>query len=173
MVALQYSFRVDTVAPLAPKWGELTEGVFIVVIHANKIPPHIGVLSNGLFYSLKAKGKDVGVRLSTLKEILTKKEIATLFFEVKNGLNFHHGVEQVFTSIGSEIVKGTTCLSPLLTIFNTQATCRTVADLLSELEKNDHLGSVFGAFLPEAYEGIPYYDVNSIQDRINKLKDGK
>lgn len=172
MVALKYSYTVDKHKALET-WSEVMQGAYIVVIHANKIPPHIGLLVDGLFYSLKAKGKDMGVELDRLGQILTKKEIATLFFKVKNGVVTKENVVQVFEQSGQQIPFGETCLAPILKVVSPNLHCATVAELLNYLAEKNELVATFGAFLPVDYEGIPYYDMDRIRHRINYLKDGK
>ena len=54
------------------------------VLHADKIPPHIGVSVNGLFYSLKANGKDEGVAIEGLLDIVNRRKISTLCFELNS-----------------------------------------------------------------------------------------
>jgi len=64
----------------------LSIGLFLVILHADKIPPHIGILCDGKFYSQKVNGKDFGVKLEHLLKLLLSKSIPTLFYKLKKSL---------------------------------------------------------------------------------------
>ncbi|NBR15845.1 MAG: hypothetical protein EBU01_14895, partial [Crocinitomicaceae bacterium] len=40
---------------------ETKTGVYLWILHADKIPPHIGISIDGQYFSLKAKGKDENI----------------------------------------------------------------------------------------------------------------
>lgn len=172
MVKSKYSYAVPSVVKL-DSCINLISGTYIVVIHANKIPPHLGVLTEGKFYSLKANGKDFGVHITILGAILDRKQIATLFFKVSNDKLIIKEVIRVFEAAGNEISENQTCLTPLQQIFSSDYPCSTIAALLRRLEELNKIEQVFGLHLPDEFGGIPYYDVTRIQDRIKFLKDGK
>ena len=50
------------------------------VIHADKTPVHLGISSNGSYFSLKKNGKDEHLSIEILQELLTRKQIPTLVF---------------------------------------------------------------------------------------------
>ena len=52
-----YSFQFDTINSLNNE-SALNTGCYLCIWHANKIPPHIGILIDGSYFSLKVKGKD-------------------------------------------------------------------------------------------------------------------
>ena len=53
--------------------NKLLKGVFIWVIHTNKIPPHIGISLNGKFYSLNVNGKDNGIYFEIIQSYSPRK----------------------------------------------------------------------------------------------------
>ena len=56
--------------------SELTNRLILWVLHADKIPPHIGLSKNDQFYSLKVSGKDEGLPVRNVLQIIEKKNIA-------------------------------------------------------------------------------------------------
>ena len=54
---LKYEFRFDNLSRLASISEE--NDVLIWIFHIDKIPPHIGISSQGVFFSLKSNGKDL------------------------------------------------------------------------------------------------------------------
>ena len=57
------------------------------VWHADKIPPHLGLSVEGRYFSLKANGKDFMTEIDAVLQIISKKKIKTLCFELKSTLN--------------------------------------------------------------------------------------
>ena len=53
---LEYEFRFENLSRLESI--SETNDVLIWIFHADKIPPHIGISSQGFFFSLKSNGKD-------------------------------------------------------------------------------------------------------------------
>ena len=142
---------------------------FLWVIHADKIPPHIGWSSGYHFYSLKANGKDVQLPVDRLISVLEKKKIATLLYEVKSDFVLEKP-EIVFEKYDSTVPDEITCLQPLKEILgDNDATW--IKELLQNLDLRDALGNCYGWQLPENYMGIPEYRQEDIHKRLSLLAD--
>ncbi len=151
--------------------NKLLKGVFIWVIHTNKIPPHIGISLNGKFYSLKVNGKDNGIDIDIILKVLEKKKIHTLFIELKTLEWFElEGVFDRFKDLSSPEI---TCLTPILEFFKEDSRIETVSELLVNLDKKNQIKSFFGLNLTTDFVGIPMYSKIDIQNRILKLQDVK
>jgi hypothetical protein len=146
-------------------------GIYLWVIHADKVPPHIGISSNGLFYSLKANGKDEHLNVSRILHILDKKNIATLFYAIDPAA-LKHSVSGVYSIFESTVPGEVTCLSPLKEIFSAHEVYL-LRDLLRILHQRGTVTSTFGWQLPESFQGIPEYTVDDIHQRLQYLEDGK
>jgi len=142
--------------------------VLIWVIHADKIPPHLGVSHNNLFYSLKANGKDMHLPVEKLTQVLSKKSIVTVFIEVEV-LQLKLPLKDVFERYESTIVGQVTCLQPIKEAFNVDQ-ASWVKELISELDKKDAIVSSFGWNLPDDFERIPDYSPEDIHKRLTELK---
>jgi len=96
----------------------LLNDVFLVVLYATRIPPHLAVSVNGKLFTLTVKGASVDGELRALIRLIHKKNIESLFIKL--------AVPPVFTlsELNKEIRKYTlayprvdvgiaTCLSPI------------------------------------------------------------
>ncbi|GAB5418574.1 MAG: hypothetical protein Crog4KO_03310 [Crocinitomicaceae bacterium] len=141
--------------------------IFLWVIHANKIPPHLGISVGSKFYSLKANGKDDGIAVHKILPILSRKNIATVFYEIQKTA-VCLSVEAVFAKFQATVPGKVTCLEPLKTIFD----CKNAAwlkELLSNLEDRGHIEKALGWQLPEDFKGIPNYNPKDIHRRLEQL----
>ena len=66
-----YSFEFDNIIH---QFDEviLNKGIYLSVVHANKIPPHIGIVVDGKYFSLKANGKDINNNDGAIKSNIAK-----------------------------------------------------------------------------------------------------
>lgn len=168
MEQLNFSYQFSDIKPIS-NLEVLPEGVYICVIHADKIPPHLGLIIDQKFFSLKTKGKDVDVPLDKLEHILSKKEVSTVFVKVVSSFTFSE-IHDYFTQVSDGLAKGQTCLHPLIELLNPDEMCNTIADLLKYLERENQISAVFGLHLSNDYAGIPVYDRAAVENRIKTLR---
>lgn len=62
----------------------LNKDSLLVILHANRIPPHIGLLINGNYNSLTIKGHELNVNIEALLKTISQKKIESVFIELKN-----------------------------------------------------------------------------------------
>jgi hypothetical protein len=172
MEKLLYSIDDKTITVLNNLSEWVLNDSYIVVIHCNKIPPHIGLLANNLFYSLKSSGKDNGIDFQHLKMVLNKKQIATLFFELKTGLD-SHTLQTFFDVLPEFIPTNETCLSPIKEVLKAPKEIEHIGELLTFLENIDGVNQCFGLNLPDNYKGVPFYTKEDIKKRIDYLQHAK
>ena len=141
--------------------------VYLWVIHANKIPPHLGISHGTAFYSLKANGKDNGIDVTKIIPVLSKKGITTVFYALNTRASKAQ-IESVFDQFESTIPGTTTCLQPLKMIFNNHS-ASWLKELLSDLENRKMVKNAFGWQLPNNFDGIPDYDPIAIHQRLEQL----
>jgi hypothetical protein len=146
----------------------LNNGLFLCVLHADKIPPHIGISINGLYYSLKAKGKDVSLPVNEVLKIVERKKIATLFIGLTSEVSKLE-IEKVFSGFDKAIAYQSSCLSPLKQIFKMDEGVQKLSGFLLEIEERQLINKVYELCIPSGYTQIPDYDVKEIHDRLEKL----
>lgn len=139
------------------------------VLHADKTPPHIGISMEESFYSLKINGKDEGLALPSLFQLLDKKQIPTLAITLQIPI-LHEQIKSTFLSFGSKICVNQTCISPIISLLTPQLNDIILIELLTELHKKDQIRSVYGFHLPHDYAGIPNYTRETIQKRIHAVQ---
>lgn len=145
------------------------ERTYIWVIHANKIPPHLGISIGNLFYSLKANGKDEKLPVSKILQILSRKNIATAFYEI-DSKGIINAPEKVFQQYTQTIAGEITCLQPLKHIFN-EYEATWLKELLQTLEAKELIIQAWGWQLPADFQKIPDYNPSDIHQRLKELQD--
>lgn len=149
---------------------ELQKGFFLWILHADKVPPHVGCSIDGNYYSLKVSGKDEGVNVAKVQTVIEKKGILTIVVSVNTTID-HLLVQQVFRKFDAARSDMTTCLSPLIEVFGLEKQgIEKLSLLLKYLESKHRMGKVFGLNLTEGYIGIPEYDLEDIHNRLRKLE---
>lgn len=142
--------------------------VLLWVLHADKIPPHIGISVKGNYFSLKANGKDDMLPISKIKETIEKKKITTLCFELADSIE----LENVCTSFGQysrTIPEKITCLKPINEILKLES-CKQLTESLTALYDNNRISRVIGFNINSDFEGIKQYEIDDIHARLQQLK---
>jgi hypothetical protein len=155
------------------KDSDLKDGFFLCVLHANKVPPHLGITINGKFYSLKAKGKDVNIPIDRILQVLRKKTIVGLFVKLDPSLVTEEKVKKVFGLLPNSIEGKQTCLAPIKEIVDAPEDVEHIGDLLSYLESDESIIQRITINLPVGFKGIPWYSLTEIKQRIEFLKNDK
>ncbi|MGB0915625.1 MAG: hypothetical protein ACPGVI_06105 [Crocinitomicaceae bacterium] len=137
------------------------------VLHADKIPPHIGVSIDGDFYSLKANGKDEGVSINGLLEIVNRRKIATLCFELNSELSQSSLVAE-FDKFEKTIPNEITCLRPIKNVLMKEHAAKLI-ELLHMLDEDGQIGAVMGININADFHGIQDYNVDAIHARLKQL----
>lgn len=141
------------------------------VWHADKIPPHVGLSVDNLYFSLKANGKDENVDLKSINSILSKKPIATLCFELDKEVSSEK-IRGVFNSFSTTIPGEVTCLNPIKSLIGCQGSTKLI-ELLEELYSTKSVSRVVGFNIPKDFGGIKNYSIGDIHNRLTKLSNGK
>ena len=172
MERLHYDLTSFEHVPLF-KNQDLEEGFFLCVIHANKVPPHLGISINGKFFSSKAKGKDLNIPIDRIVQILRKKMIAGLFVKLNPLLVSEENVNRVFNLLPSGIEGEQTCLWPIRELVGAPESVEHIGDLLAYLESDESIIERITLNLPTGFKGIPWYSLTEIKQRIEFLKNDK
>lgn len=149
----QYAFHVLDDQAL------LNKGTWLVVLHASRIPPHIGLMINGNYNSLTLKERETNVRSETLFKAIAQKKIETLFVKLVKHPVFSEDYQlqtfqeqlQQFSSVKQNEA---TCLSPIKLFFEEFYAVRNnkeqlFFDFLETLNDNDYLSDIVGVNMKE------------------------
>ena len=139
------------------------------VWHADKIPPHLGLSIEGKYFSLKAKGKDFMIEIDSVKQIIARKKIKALCFELKSTLNVQD-IADAFNNYDCTIPYEITCLKPIQDVLNSYFS-KQLVDLLIDLDDKNQIQRVFGYNIPNGFDSISEYTTDDIHARLMQLKD--
>ncbi|MDG1476401.1 MAG: hypothetical protein P8Q14_04590 [Vicingaceae bacterium] len=62
---------------------KLQKGTFIFIYRASRIPPHIGVITNGLLYDITSVGPNTNLKVADFYKTSVKRKMEVLFVELK------------------------------------------------------------------------------------------
>lgn len=97
---------------------ELLKNTWLVVLHASRTPPHIGVLINGNYNSLTIKGHELNINSTVLLKTIQQKKIETLFIQLKKhpvfSSDYQKEICQYYIQQFNQVkVNEASCLSPI------------------------------------------------------------
>ncbi len=169
---------------------ELSKNTWLVILHASRIPPHVGLVIDGNYNSLTIKGHELNVGLEVLLKTIQQKKIEALFIRLKVHPVFSTGYQreicqhyiQQFTQVKQHEAS---CLSPVkLFLQEFYALCLHEKELLFELterlKQNEYISEVIGLNVEQKLEqeqfSLPMYTHEELQqviqsERTNYYKD--
>ncbi len=175
------SYTLSHIAPANPEL--LRKDVFIVLLHATRIPPHIGMLTNGFYHSLSVKGQDLDVPIDILWKGVVQRKIPSLFIKIRSLRDstpeLLSGEFKKHVRCFNRVDRGVaTCLSPLKLFFAEQfglsmEKVNYLYELLPLLESKELIGQVFGYGLDVHTESsftLPYYTMDEILKGIEAVR---
>ena len=133
------------------------------VIHADKTPVHLGISSNGSYFSLKKNGKDEHLSIEILQELLTRKQIPTLVFLLSKTIELS-SLSDSFSQYNKTKVGEVSCIQPVLNGIGAPSSIPKVHELIDYLFQSNAIKTIFGMHLTSDYKGIPNYSVDAIDD---------
>ena len=165
--------------------AKLRKGTFLMIINADKKPPHIALMVDSKVYSLTVKGRQVGDPLEVFIKAILRNCIKTLFIEISPNKSYEtDNVVKLISTALMEFEKvepgKITCLNPIKSFFNSVYQVDTkevsfVFDLLPQLYSMRLINAVYQLNLDTLLNGQDYYlekysmaDVNS---RIIEIAD--
>lgn len=162
-----YSFEFDTIHQLTDA-TDLEKGCYLCIWHAHKIPPHIGIMLDGLYFSLKVKGKDTAIPVEEILKLIHRKTISTVFTEIRVDVNMEE-IKTVFAIYSKAESNKNSCLTPINEVFGLRDEVQILADLLNYFKAKQQIGKIFGLHLIPGFKGIPTYGKEEIEARLKLL----
>jgi len=156
---------------------ELLNGVHLVIIHATRIPPHIGIIAGGLYHSLTIKGQEVNIPAEALIRNTIQRRIPSLFIKIQQHPDFN--AEQLKEQIVSDVrrfpkvaVNGATCLSPVKLFFEVAYGVPVndvmyIFELLPALEAQGLIEHASALFISSSELQLPLYTMSELNSGID------
>jgi hypothetical protein len=161
--------------------GIFNKGAWLVVLHASRIPPHVGLMIDGNYNSLTIKERELNVNVAPLLKAISQKKIEALFlklvkhpvFSTDHQLSVFQEQLNQFSAVKPNEA---TCLSPLKLFFEEFYAVpndkdQLFFDFVEVLSQNDYIANAVGINLPENKNKsfiLPHYTNRELQDRIEK-----
>ncbi len=167
MGVLTSSYTIDKIVDF--KESNLDpDKVILWIWHANKIPPHIGISSEGKYFSLKSTGKDVNLPIDQVIQLIQRKSIKTLAVELNIDVNTVD-LDTVFDHYSITKSNQVTCLTPIKNVLQMRSPSK-LEHLLSELSEMKVIRKFVGFNIDASFQGIPNYSVEDIHSRLETLE---
>ncbi|MFB0923899.1 MAG: hypothetical protein QMB65_01235 [Vicingaceae bacterium] len=99
---------------------KLQKGVFIFIYRASKIPPHIGVIVNGLLYDITSVGPNIDLPVKDFYKTALKRKTEVLFVELTNPKN-NKDLNELITQkvkVHQKVSLDKSCLIPVKEFIN-------------------------------------------------------
>lgn len=154
---------------------DLLKGLFLVVLHANRIPPHIGLIIDQHYHSLTIKGHD-NTSVSALFRNINQRAIPGLFFKIKPHTTFseYYLREHFLTNMQQFLkvdVDQASCISPIRLffeeVFNLDISkVNFLYELLPALESKGLIERTSSLFLDAEKYQLPFYTDKEIRAGI-------
>ena len=179
MIVETVNIKMDTVDL---REAILQNDILLVVLHANRVPPHIGLMINGNYNSLTIKGHEINVSSEALLKIISQKKIESIFIKLKKNpvFSYDHQLEMLQEMISKfENVRQyeATCLSPLKLFFEhfyavTNIEEELYFDLMKRMNENEYFefASASNFDLHNGFLELPYYTVEQLHQTIKEQR---
>lgn len=98
---------------------KLQKGLYLFVFRATRIPPHIGVITNGMLYDITSVGPNVDLPVTDFYNTILKRNVEVVFVELKQPLN--KDLNSVITKKVREyrkVAPSISCLNPIKDFIN-------------------------------------------------------
>lgn len=159
---------------------DLSKGLFIAVIHATRIPPHIGMIVDKSYHSLSIKGQDINTPIAALVKNSNIRKIPTLFIKIKSHPTFstiylrEHFITNVqqFERVDVGVA---TCLSPIKLFFEevygvSMKQVNYLYELLPVLESEGLIESISSIHIDKETYLLPVYTNKEINAGIDLVR---
>ena len=162
---------IENITPLLAK--NLNRGTFLCLFGADKIPPHLGLVVEGKYYSTSAKGSRVGENVELILRRVNQSAIPTLFIK----LAIAEDMQKLATAFKNypKLKENQTCLLPIKDYINSIGEDVTSANFVFELIPILHnrklISDSFSLYMNDSSFELKVYSKEDIVSRIVKLQE--
>lgn len=181
MIPVEFSTLTIPTKPFQE--AEIEKGIYLCLLHAKRLPPHIGIIINGKYHSLTIKGTEPNVQVKALLKTISQKKIETIFLKI-----VPHPVYSIdhLNSVFLEILKPytsiknteLTCLSPIKEFFLEFYAVKSndkdiIFTFLNRLNNNSFIleANSLNLSLENNEVKVPVYSQEQLNDKIKSIRD--
>lgn len=160
---------------------KLTKQLWLVILHASRIPPHVGILVDGNYNSLTIKGHELNVSVEALIKTISQKKIESVFIQLPQhpvfSLDYIKEISQLYIQQYTHVKHNeSTCLSPIKLILQefyalTALDNELLFEVVERLYQNNYVNDVVALNVSEVKNGeisLPIYSNEELQRVIEK-----
>ena len=162
---------IENITPLLAK--NLNRGTFLCLFGTDKIPPHLGLVVDGKYYSTSAKGSRVGENAELILRRVNQSTIPTLFIK----LDIAEDIQKLATAFKNypKLKENQTCFLPIKDYINSIGEDVTSANFVFELIPILHnrklISDSFSLYMNDSSFELKVYSKEDIVNRIVKLQE--
>ena len=176
-------YRIDEIQELNE--GLLQGGVYLVLMHALTVPPHLLLLVSGKVFSISTMGPAVDEEIGRYLTLIKKRSVKTLFVKIKvpelfTASELREKIRRITLEYPRVDVGVATCLSPIRdfceeTLAIDRSEISLVFDLLDSLKRQEAVESFYhlnlGQELKMASLFLNRYSVFEVNEAIYSVSD--
>jgi hypothetical protein len=157
--------------------AQIQKGTWLVILHAQRVPPHIGLMFSGNYNSLTIKEHEININSGILLKTITQKKIQSIFIKIVPhpvfSIDHQLGMFQEYLKTFGYVKQfETTCLSPIKLFFEEFYGIgidekELLFDFIQRLSQNDFIDCASSMNL-ELKDGIslPVYTIDELNEKI-------
>lgn len=159
---------------------QLYKNTWLVILHASRTPPHIGVLIDGNYNSLTIKGHELNIDIKVLLKTIQQKKIETLFVKLKKhpvfSLDYQKEICQFYIKQFTQVkANEASCLNPIKLFLQEfyaiqENSHELLFELIERLKQNQYISLTIGLNIDDKIESgefsLPIYSTQQLQEII-------
>lgn len=165
----------------------LMRNSWLMILHASRIPPHVGMIINGAYSSLTIKGHELDIKAEVLLKTIAQKKIETLAIQLVKqpvfSLDFQKEVfEEYVRQFDKVEAHKASCLSPVKLFIQEFYALRydpneLLFEITERLKQNSYIDKILGFNvndkLTEGGLSLPLYSHQKLQEVIEQETSNK
>jgi len=162
---------IENITPLSK--DKLSTGTFLCLFGTDKIPPHLGLIVNGEYYSTSAKGSRVGEKIELILRRVNQSLIPSLFIQ----LDIEENIPKLVSIFNKypKLKESQTCLLPIKdyidSVGENVSSANFVFELIPILNERKLILNAYSLYMKELSFELAIYSKEDIANRIVKLQE--
>lgn len=158
----------------------LYKDTWLVILHASRTPPHIGILIDGNYNSLTIKGHELDIDIKVLMKTIQQKKIETLFIKLKKhpvfSSDYQKEICQIYIKQFYQVkANESSCLNPIKLFLQefyaiTEKNQELLFELIERLKQNQYISLTLGLNIEhkilDREFSLPMYSNDQLQEII-------
>ena len=169
---LKFNYKIGPIIELDPEILNSSSG--LILINANKKPPHLAVFCLSKYYSVSVNDVHIGIDIDMILEYIHRKKVPTIFIPLKESFALEN-VDLIFKDY-DHLSDKMTCLHPIKKLFsniNGISDIDFIYELIPLLNKLNMIQQYFHIyaddFICEEKFQLRTYTMDQIKDHIKKV----